>query len=58
MADKGLALGGMVDNVHLVDFDEGFKNITLRRITVVKPWLSPGVILGNESNPMQVLIVG
>ena len=31
-----------------------FKNITLRRINITKPLLSPGVILGNSSNPMDV----
>lgn len=33
-----------------------FRNITLRRVTVDKPWLSPGVILGNASNPMQGIV--
>ena len=30
-----------------------FRNITLRRVIVDRPYLSPGVILGNESNPMR-----
>jgi hypothetical protein len=31
-----------------------FRNITLRQIKIVHPLLSPGVLLGNKSNPMQV----
>ena len=31
-----------------------FRNITLRRVTVENATLSPGVLLGNSSNPMQV----
>eukprot|EP00929_Paragymnodinium_shiwhaense_P056785 TRINITY_DN28433_c0_g2_i1.p1 TRINITY_DN28433_c0_g2~~TRINITY_DN28433_c0_g2_i1.p1 ORF type:complete len:461 (-),score=52.83 TRINITY_DN28433_c0_g2_i1:135-1517(-) len=31
-----------------------FKNITLRRITVTDPLLSPGVLLGNESSRLDV----
>jgi len=30
-----------------------FRNITLRRVTITDPALSPGVLLGNASNPMQ-----
>jgi len=33
-----------------------FTNITLRRINIVNPVLSPGVILGNASNPMTGII--
>lgn len=33
-----------------------FANITLRNIHVTKPWLSPGVILGNATNPMKGLV--
>ena len=33
-----------------------FRNITLRDVLISKPWLSPGVILGNASNPMQGLV--
>ncbi|KAL6053227.1 Polygalacturonase [Balamuthia mandrillaris] len=33
-----------------------FHNITLRRVTIQDPWLSPGVILGNSTNPMQGLV--
>lgn len=29
-----------------------FTNITLRQIIIKDPWFSPGVILGNETNPM------
>lgn len=29
-----------------------FNNITLRRVTIDEPFLSPGVILGNATNPM------
>ena len=29
-----------------------WRNITLRNITVIKPKESPGVVYGNESNPM------
>jgi hypothetical protein len=32
-----------------------FSNITLRRVTIEEPLLSPGVILGNVSNPMRGL---
>merc|ERR1712232_874923 len=31
-----------------------FKNITLRRVTVTDPWLSPGVLLGNEGSALDV----
>jgi hypothetical protein len=33
-----------------------FANITLRNIHISNPWLSPGVILGNATNPIQNLI--
>jgi len=33
-----------------------FSNITLRRVTITDPVLSPGVILGNESNPIKNLL--
>jgi len=33
-----------------------FKNITLKDVKVNSPWFSPGVILGNNSNPMQGIV--
>eukprot|EP00947_MAST-08B_sp_MAST-8B-sp1_P001397 g1397.t1 len=33
-----------------------FTNITLRRVTIDSPVLSPGVILGNSTNPMKGLV--
>mmetsp|Transcript_69204 Transcript_69204/g.193537 ORF Transcript_69204/g.193537 Transcript_69204/m.193537 type:complete len:249 (+) Transcript_69204:304-1050(+) len=33
-----------------------FRNITLRNIQIVDPWLSPGVILGNVTNPMSGIL--
>jgi len=33
-----------------------FANITLRNITIIKPKLSPGVIFGNSTNPIQGLV--
>lgn len=33
-----------------------FRNITLRRINITRPWLSPGVILGNSTNPMRGIL--
>ena len=33
-----------------------FNNITLRNIHIEKPVLSPGVILGNQSNPMRNIV--
>merc|ERR1712080_476572 len=33
-----------------------FANITLRNVTILKPKLSPGVIFGNSSNPIQGLV--
>lgn len=33
-----------------------FTNITLRRIEIIDPVLSPGVVLGNETNPMQGIV--
>jgi hypothetical protein len=33
-----------------------FRNITLRNIAIVNPKISPGVILGNTSNPIADLI--
>lgn len=33
-----------------------FAHITLRNITIVKPKLSPGVIFGNSTNPIQGLV--
>lgn len=35
-----------------------FRNITLRHITIIDPVLSPGVMLGNASNPMDVIFDG
>ena len=35
-----------------------FRRITLRRIVIESPVLSPGVILGNETNPMDVTFDG
>ena len=32
-----------------------FRNITLRNVVIDSPLLSPGVILGNDTNPMEVL---
>ena len=32
-----------------------FANITLRRVLVIDPFLSPGVILGNASTPMHAI---
>ena len=34
-----------------------FTNITLRRIDIINPLLSPGVILGNASAPMQGIVL-
>jgi len=34
-----------------------FENITLRNIRIERPLLSPGVILGNETNPIKNLIM-
>lgn len=31
-----------------------FRNITLRNVLVVDPLMTPGVLLGNVSNPMQI----
>ena len=31
-----------------------FKNIKLVNVRITEPWLSPGVMLGNASNPMQI----
>ena len=33
-----------------------FANITLRNVTITDPALSPGVILGNASNPMSNIV--
>lgn len=33
-----------------------FANLTLRNITILKPKLSPGVIFGNSTNPIQNLV--
>ena len=33
-----------------------FNDITLRNIQIKKPWLSPGVILGNKTNPMTNIV--
>ena len=33
-----------------------FENITLRNILIDDPLLSPGVILGNETNPMKNIV--
>ena len=33
-----------------------FANITLRDVRIIDPLLSPGVILGNATNPMQSLV--
>lgn len=33
-----------------------FRNITLRNVKIDSPWLSPGVILGNSTNPIQGLV--
>ena len=33
-----------------------FNNIVLRRVNIYEPLLSPGVILGNVSNPMDVTL--
>ena len=34
-----------------------FRNITLRRVTIDDPLLSPGVILGNATNPMAAVVL-
>lgn len=34
-----------------------FSGITLKDIVVIEPWLAPGVILGNASNPIQGLVM-
>ena len=33
-----------------------FTNITMRNIHITAPWFSPGVILGNKTNPMQGIV--
>ena len=35
-----------------------FRNITLRNVSVESPLISPGVILGNSTNPMEVTFDG
>jgi hypothetical protein len=35
-----------------------FRNITLRNVVIVEPTLSPGIILGNETNPMDITFDG
>lgn len=33
-----------------------FKRITLRDVTIHQPWISPGVILSNSTNPMEDIV--
>jgi hypothetical protein len=33
-----------------------FRNILLKNIVIISPWLSPGVLLGNSSNPMKGIV--